>query len=79
MPSLAIAGTIQFILPAKPLRRYLSTYYFLDTGSNGSGRIGSLSQHTACRAGIIAFGLVSDRWLSGRSLGRQSKCGGCGP
>jgi AraC-like DNA-binding protein len=34
MPSLASAGSVQFILPAKPLRRYLSTYYFLDTGTN---------------------------------------------
>ena len=36
MPSLASAGSVQFILPAKPLRRYLSTYYFLDTGTNGA-------------------------------------------
>jgi hypothetical protein len=35
MPSLAGAGSVQFILPARPLRRYLSTYYFLDTGTNG--------------------------------------------
>jgi len=35
MPSLAGAGSVQFILPAKPLRRYLSSYYFLDTGTNG--------------------------------------------
>ena len=36
MSSLANAASVQFILPAKPLRRYVSTYYFLDTGSNGS-------------------------------------------
>lgn len=36
MPTLTKTGTVQFILPAPPLRRYLSPYYFLDTGSDGS-------------------------------------------
>jgi AraC-like DNA-binding protein len=35
MPALRNAGSIKFILPTQPLRRYISTYYFLDTGKNG--------------------------------------------
>lgn len=35
MPALTDASPVNFILPAQPLRRYLSTYYFLDTGING--------------------------------------------
>ena len=36
MPELADASPVSFILPAPPLRRYLSTYYFLDTGTDGT-------------------------------------------
>lgn len=36
MPALTDASPVSFILPAQPLRRYLSTYYFLDTGSDGT-------------------------------------------
>lgn len=38
MSSLTETGTVQFILPAPPLRRYLTPYCFLDTGSHGSER-----------------------------------------
>lgn len=34
MPTLTDASPVSFILPAQPLRRYISTYYFLDTGPN---------------------------------------------
>ena len=36
MPALTDASPVSFILPAQPLRRYLSTYHFLDIGSNGA-------------------------------------------
>ena len=36
MPELADESPVSFILPAPPLRRYLSTYYFLDTGTDGT-------------------------------------------
>ncbi|WP_411291898.1 helix-turn-helix domain-containing protein [Sphingorhabdus sp.] len=34
MSELADASPVNFILPAPPLRRYLSTYYFVDTGTD---------------------------------------------
>lgn len=33
MSALTDAGPVSFILPAQPLRRYISTYYFLETGT----------------------------------------------
>lgn len=36
MPALTDVGPVSFILPAHPLRRYLSTYHFLDIVSNGT-------------------------------------------
>lgn len=36
MSALTDSSPVSFILPAQPLRRYLTTYYFLDTGSNGA-------------------------------------------
>ncbi len=36
MPALTDAGPVNFILPAQPLRRYLSTYHFLNVVSNGA-------------------------------------------
>ncbi len=36
MPELSDASPVNFILPASPLQRYLSTYYFLDTGTDSS-------------------------------------------
>ena len=36
MPALTDAGPVNFILPAHPLRRYLSTYHFLNVVSNGT-------------------------------------------
>ena len=35
MPPLTDESPVSFILPAQSLRRYISTYYFLDTGTNG--------------------------------------------
>ena len=32
MPALTDKSPARFILPAQPLRRYISTYYFLNTG-----------------------------------------------
>lgn len=34
MPALTASNPVSFILPAPPLRPYLSTYYFLDTGTD---------------------------------------------
>lgn len=39
MPTLTDPSPVSFILPAPPLRRYISTYYFLDTGPNESEQI----------------------------------------
>ena len=36
MSALTDASPVSFILPAQPLRRYISTYYFLDTGNDGA-------------------------------------------
>lgn len=34
MPALTDKSPVSFILPAQPLRRYITTYYFLDTGTS---------------------------------------------
>lgn len=38
MPALTDESPVDFILPAQPLRRYISTYYFLNTGPDETER-----------------------------------------